>query len=201
MADIAHQLAADFLRAQGWCCIRIAPVAAASIVTIGGIGARGKAGSRVWLPRKQQAEKIIEALLKQRRDAKRRPQAGRVLLVKADVNTVRETVETVAFTLGLPVVDDDSIEGQIALFSERIRAAMSLMKRDGTIKRLHCEYRAARASGATLPKYDDWFAARMRPVIDRKVLVNCSRSESDPLVGRAQRLARGKKGALSASPR
>jgi hypothetical protein len=78
---------------------------------------------------------------------------------------VRETVETVASTLGFQVVGDDSIEGQIALVSERIRATMSRMKRDGTIKRLYCEYREARASGATLPKYDDWFAARMRPVL------------------------------------
>jgi hypothetical protein len=78
---------------------------------------------------------------------------------------VRDTVENVASTLGFQVVGDDAIEGQIKLVSERIRAAMSRMKRDGTIKRLHCEYREARASGATLAKYDDWFTARMRPAL------------------------------------
>jgi hypothetical protein len=165
MADIALQLAADFIRAQGWCCVRIAPEAAASVVTIGGMGARGKAGSRVWLPHKQQAEKIIEALVHQQREAIQPRSIRVVLLIKADVNMVRDTVETVASTLGFQVVGDDAIEGQIKLVSERIRAAMSRMKRDGTIKRLHCEYREARASGATLAKYDDWFTARMRPAL------------------------------------
>jgi hypothetical protein len=166
MADIASRLAADFLTSQGWGCILIAPKDGACTVNIRGIDARHKTGARIWFRKRRLAERVLETYFGQHRQARRH---GGGLVVNAETSTVKTMIRDTAMVVGVAfvgetLVDDDDIDAETALVTKRIEAALARMKRDGSLKVLHRQYRAERTSGVVLPGYGQWLAARMRPV-------------------------------------
>jgi hypothetical protein len=160
--SIAAGLASDFLVAQGWSCIRIRPDAnTQTVVTVGGISDRDEPGIRIWVSRKF-VDKIMAELFSRHRQVHRRPRGGG-LVVKADIAAVASMIRNIASNFSITLVGDDFIDGQMALVTERISAAIDRMKRDGSMKLLNREYAAARASGARLPGFTNWLVARLRP--------------------------------------
>jgi len=171
MADIATTLASDFLAGAGWCCILIAPQTTvskvlrppATTVTIEGVRDREADGSRIWLKR-QHAERVVAALFSRCQQAQRR-RGGDGVLISLPVTATASMVRDVADSLGYAPVGDEFVDEQMAMVTKRIEAAMSRMKRDGSMRQINREYTTARASGASLPRFDNWLAARLRPAL------------------------------------
>jgi hypothetical protein len=168
MTDIAATLAADFIDAQGWACIRIEACDASRrcIVTVDGVDAREESGARLWLARRH-ADKTLATFFSRHQEARRRPR-GAGLIVQAPVTTTERMIRDVAHSLGFSVAGDDFVDEQLALVTRRVETALARMKRDGSLKQLNREYSAAREmarAGGTpsLPGYPDWLAARLRP--------------------------------------
>jgi hypothetical protein len=172
--SIAAGLASDFLVAQGWACIHLRPDAngqtqtetqtqtqTQTVVTVGGISARDEPGIRIWLSRKH-VDKVMAALFSRCRQAQRR-ERGDGLVIRADIAAVASMIRNIASNFSITLVGDDFIDGQMALVTNRIEAAIARMKRDGSMKMLNREYATARASGTPLPGFRRWLVARLRP--------------------------------------
>jgi hypothetical protein len=168
MVDIASQLAADFM--HNWSCICIAPQSTSSTVlrppsttvTIGTVRDRSEPGVRIWLSRAH-ADKTVAAFFSRDQRARRKPRSES-LIVEADVAGVDHAVRNIASSLGYVVAGDEFIDGQLSLVTTRISAAIAgPMKRD--MKKLRREYKNEREGGATLPRFDAWLCARMRPAL------------------------------------
>jgi hypothetical protein len=167
MVDIAAKLAADFLSAQGWACILIAPDAAV-VVTVGGVDARDEPGLRIWMSRTQ-ADKVMAAFLSRCQQARRRSR-GAGLIVNADGATVEQMIHGIASNAGYSVSDDAVLDEQLELVTKRIETQLDRMKRTGGLRLLNGEYAnaraAAKAAGSTCPaSYSIWLVERLRPGI------------------------------------
>jgi hypothetical protein len=169
MVDITASLATDFIASQGWCCIHAAPqTAGGCLVIVGGIDDRNKPGSRIWFPRRGEADRVIKSFLSRCELASRRARGG--LSVRTDTDDAARIIRDVVANYGYGTAGDAAIDDQLALVSKRIKAALERMQNDGSLKMLNRYYRgereAARTNGTALPpKYDQWLADRLRPAL------------------------------------
>ncbi|WP_036048698.1 hypothetical protein [Bradyrhizobium sp. Tv2a-2] len=170
MADIAQTLAADVLEASGLSCLYAEPGAGSVRITIGGIAARKKPGTRLWLRSQKQAERVLAELMASHREARKNARGG--LFVAAEPEMVEKMLRVCAGRLGYAISPDEHLDVTLSSLQKRIGKAIDALQSTGQMKKLNREYAALRkgtllgdikgTSGTSLPSYSEWLVDRLK---------------------------------------